>query len=175
MMPLVDVCAQTLTCLGLLLAGAVDGVTQPPPLEQMALSLTNYWFFDSAGAPVAYEGQADGDPSVYGSLYPTSAGHKWQVAGCIGGLKDSPWPAWTKTYLGPDAVSYTTAVSFLWYGERVTLVCADTFGLESYRRPFFHEGCGCWVVPVDILTDEPVKAFVWEWETTAVSFGEIDE
>lgn len=172
MMPLVDVCAQTMTCLALLLAGTLDGV-QPPPLEQMALSLTNYDLFQGGEMAVAWNGQANGDPAHYGSNYPTSPAHVWRVAACIGAHPDGGVD-WTKTYQGPDTVSFTTAVSFWWGGQWVTLVCVDTFGRESYRRPFFHEGCACWVVPVDVLTDEPLRAFVWEWETTAVSFEVLE-
>jgi hypothetical protein len=130
----------------------------------MPLSLTNYWFFDSDGNPVPWAGQANGEPERYANLYPTSAAHEWRVAGCIQG--------WTKLYEGEW--SWTTAVSFTWGGEDRAVACFDNFGDEGYRRPFFHERYGLWVIPTDILTDEPVYGLVWDWATDMTRIEEIE-
>ena len=145
-------------CADLALAQA-NNVNCPPPLDEMALSLTNYWFYGPDGEPVAWEGQSDGDPSVYANSYPTSPEHEWLVSACIGD--------WTKLY-------NTTAVSFYWEGEWREVACYDAFGLESYREPFFHDGYGRWVIPVDILTDDPVYGLVTEWQTAVVPVGAVD-
>lgn len=171
-MPILPVCAQTaVSCLALTWVGFTAQL-QPPPLTEMPLSLTNYWFFDSDGNPVAWNGQANGEPDLYGNLYPTSASHEWQVAGCIN--------AWTKLYIEPGEDeepfdSYTTAVSFWWNGERHDLSCYDNFGDPDYRRPFFHERHGTWVIPVDVLTDEVVYGLVWDWSLDTAVIGEVDK
>jgi len=145
-------------CADPLLAQA-NHIECPPPLGEMALSLTNYWLFDEVGTPLAWGGQADGDPYHYANMQPTSAAHDWQVSACIGD--------WTKFY-------HTTAVTFWWQGEWRELVCYDAFGLESYRQPFFHEGHEQWVIPVDVLTSEPVYGLVDSWETATVPVGGIE-
>jgi hypothetical protein len=97
---IVPVC-QGINCLALMWAGFTAQL-QPPPLQEMPLGLTNYWFFDENGRPVAWNGQANGQPDYYANMYPTDAAHNWHVAGCI--------QDWTKIYHGQG--SMTTAVSF---------------------------------------------------------------
>jgi hypothetical protein len=43
----------------------------------------------------------------------------------------------------------------------------------DYRRPFYHPGYGTWIIPVDVLTDEPVYGLVWGWETAVVQIGDF--
>ncbi len=152
------VCAQTAACFALLLSGALERL-QPPPLEEMPLSITSYWLFDATGAPVAWEGQANGDPWHYANLEPTSPSHARQVAACI-----QPW-----TRFG-----WTTAVSFWWQGEWLTVACYDNFGAVSYRQPFYHDGYGRWVIPVDVLSPVPYHGLVREWETDMVQVGNLN-
>lgn len=136
-----------------------NNVYCPPPMADMALSLTSYWLFDDLGQPVAWGGQADGDPFVYANMYPTSPDHAWNVAACIG--------SWTRRY-------HTTAVSFFWGGAWRELACYDAFGAVNYREPFYHDGYGRWVIPVDILSPEPIHGLVMEWETAVVAVGAVD-
>jgi hypothetical protein len=161
---ILTLCETAAVCAIMLLSGSVEAVTVPPPISQMPLSLTNYWFFDSDGNPLPYGGQANGEPERYANLYPTSADHEWRVAGCI--------QDWTKLYEGWD--SWTTAVSFTWQGEARAVACFDNFGDEDYRRPFFHERYGLWIIPVDILTGEPVYGLVWDWAIDMTRIEEID-
>lgn len=158
---IVPVC-QGINCLALMWAGFTAQL-QPPPLQEMPLGLTNYWFFDKNGRPVAWNGQANGQPDYYANMYPTDAAHNWHVAGCI--------QDWTKIYHGQGSV--TTAVSFWWHGEQRELACYDNFGDADYRRPFYHPGYGTWIIPVDVLTDEPVYGLVWGWGTAVVQIGDF--
>lgn len=132
---------------------------QPPPIEQMPLSVTSYWLFDEAGQPVAWDGQADGDPHHYANMQPTSPGHANQVGACISD--------WTR-------FNWTTSVSFVWQGQPLDIACFDAFGAVSYRQPFFHEGYGTWVVPIDVLSPEPLHGLVWEWQTEVVLVEELE-
>ena len=148
---------QTVVCLALAITGALEQI-QPPPIEEMPLSLTNYWFFDSDGNPVPYGGQANGDPYHYANTEPTSADHAGKVAACI--------QEWT-------TFGWTTAVTFMWYGEQMTVACYDNFGAESYRQPFYHEGYSEWVVPIDLLSPVPYHGLVREWATDMVRVGNL--
>ncbi len=143
---------QTAVCVLALVSGALDNV-QPPLVEAMLLSITSYWLFDDAGQPVAWDGQADGDPHHYANMVKTDPAHAGTVAACIG--------EWV-------TLGWTTAVSFTWHGEPVTVACYDAFGLESYRRPFYHEGYGEWVVGLDVLSPAPLHGLVWDWHTDVV-------
>lgn len=136
-----------------------NNVNCPPAIEDMALSLTSYWFFGPDGEPVAWNGQADGNPEGYANSYPTSPDHAWRVSACIS--------EWTTLY-------WTTAVSFMWGSQIREVACYDNFGLESYREPFFHDGYGQWVIPVDVLTPEVVHGLVHDWSTTTVQVGAVD-
>lgn len=163
----------TLVCeAALCLAIALTGITEqlkPPPIEQMPLALTNYWFFDSSGNPVAWNYQANGEPDEYANLYPTDPSHAWQVAACI--------QDWTKLYVEPEPgyiAPYTTSISFWWNGQERTVACYDNFGAITYRRPFYHSGYGQWVIPVDVLTPEPVYGLVWDWSMDMVVIGELE-
>lgn len=151
-------CAQTAACLVLAIAGALES-TQPPPVADMPLSVTSYWIFDDSGVPVAWNGQANGDPDHYANGEATSPDHAGKVAACI-----QDW-----TLLG-----WTTAVTFWWGGEQMTVACYDNFGDEDYRRPFYHAGYGQWVVPIDILSPLPYHGLVWDWSRDVVQVGEID-
>ena len=124
-----------------------------PPVEEMPLSITSYWLFNDSGVSVPWGGQADGDPTVYANMMPTDPAHAEQVGACIG-----DWVT----------LGYTTAVSFTWQGKPLTIACWDAFGLESYRKPFFHGGYGEWVIPVDILSPLPYHGLVWEWQREMV-------
>ena len=110
--------------IAIILSSAISQVTQPPPVSEMPLSVTSFWFFDADGNPVAWQGQANGDPYHYANTEPTSADHAGKVAACI--------QEWT-------TFGWTTAVTFMWYGEQMTVACYDNFGAESYRQPFYHE------------------------------------
>ena len=144
---------QTAVCLLMAIAGTVQIGTAVPAVEDMPLSVTSYWLFDDTGQPVAWGGQADGDPLHYANGQTTSPDDAGRVAACIG--------EWVKR-------GYTTAVSFTWQGQPVTVACYDAFGLESYRQPFFHEGYGEWVVPIDLLSPVPFHGLVREWNTAVV-------
>lgn len=128
-------------------------------LEELPLSVTSYWPFDENGHAVAYGGQADGNPHVYANMMPTSPDHAHQVAACI-----SDW-----TTLG-----HTTAVTFWWLGEEITVACWDAFGAEAYRRPFFHDGYGRTVIPIDILSPTPYHGLVHDWSTLMVPVADPD-
>ena len=143
----------------LLVSSAISQVTQPPPVEQMPLSVTSFWFFDADGNPVAWQGQANGDPYHYANTEPTSADHAGKVAACI--------QEWT-------TFGWTTAVTFMWYGEQMTVACYDNFGAVNYRQPFFHEGYGEWVVPIDILSPVTYHGLVREWSTDMVRVGNLN-
>ena len=145
-------------CLIIALAGAMQQL-QPPPVDEMPLSVTSYWLFDDSGNPVAWGGQADGDPHHYANMYPTSPDHAGKVGACIS--------AWVKR-------GWTKAISFLWQGKRIIIHCYDAFGLESYRQPFYHDGYGRWVVPVDILSPVPYHGLVLEWEASVVEVGDLE-
>ena len=80
-----------------------NNVNCPPAIEEMALSLTSYWFFGPDDEPIPWNGQADGDPERYANSHPTSADHAWQVSACISD--------WTTLY-------WTTAVSFTWGSQQ---------------------------------------------------------
>ena len=147
---------QTAVCLLLMVSGALDSV-QPPPIEQMPLSITSYWLFDDVGTPVAFGGQADSDPTVYANMVQTDPAHAGEVGACIQSWVTRP---------------YTTAVSFTWQGQELQVACYDNFGLESYRRPFYHEVYGVWVVPVDVLSPYPMHGLVWDWSTEIVRVTE---
>lgn len=150
-------CGQTAVCLALAIAGALEAM-QPPPVDQMPLSVTSYWLFDDSGTAVAWNGQANGDPNHYANGEATSPAHAGRVAACI--------QDWTR-------LGWTTAVSFWWDGQLVEVACYDNFGLASYRQPFYHSGYGRWVVPVDVLSPVPLHGLVEQWETAVVVVGEI--
>lgn len=154
---IVPIC-QGINCAALFVAGTL-GQLQPPPIEAMPLSLTSYWLFDDTGQPVAWSGQADGDPGHYANMVHTDPAHAGKIGACIGEWVTMP---------------YTTAVSFTWQGQRYDVACFDAFGLESYRQPFYHEGYGVWVVPVDVLSPVPLHGLVWEWEAAMIGVGEVD-
>ena len=143
----------------LLVSSAISQVTQPPPVSEMPLSVTSFWFFDADGNPVAWKGQANGDPYHYANTEPTSADHAGKVAACI--------QEWT-------TFGWTTAVTFMWYGEQMTVACYDNFGAVNYRQPFFHEGYGEWVVPIDILSPVTYHGLVREWSTDMVRVGNLN-
>ena len=151
---MIQVC-QSAACLAVAIAGVLNQL-QPPPIESMPLSVTSYYIFDDEGHVVAWEGQADSDPSVYANMQPTSPADAGKVAACIGDWVTLPW---------------TTAVSFTWKGEPMTVACYDAFGLESYRRPFYHDGYGAWCIPIDILSPTPYQGLVWDWSTEMVEVG----
>jgi hypothetical protein len=125
----------------------------------MPLSVTAYWFFGPDGEPIPWNGQADGSPEAYANMQPTSPDHAQKVGACI--------QDWTLFY-------WTTAVSFVWQGQELQVACYDNFGLESYRQPFYHDGYGVWVVPVDVLSPYPMHDLVWDWHTDMVRVEEID-
>ena len=147
---------QALECLALLWGGFTSQL-QPPPVGEMPLSITSYWMFDDNGNPVAWEGQANGDPGHYANGEATSPDHACKVGACI--------QDWT-------LLNWTTAATFWWQGEQMTIACYDNFGLESYRRPFYHAGYGEWVIPIDVLSPLPYHGLVWEWGTEMVKVGE---
>jgi hypothetical protein len=150
-------------CAIAVMAGALDAM-QPPPIEKMPLSLTSYYFLDEDGEPVAWNYQANGDPGRYANMYPTSANHEWKVAACI--------QDWTKLWQGE--FSWTTSVSFMWDSVEREVSCFDNFGAVGYRQPFFHEGYGEWVIPLDIMTDEPVHGLVWGWSSDMARIEAVD-
>lgn len=123
------------------------------PIDSLPLSVTSYWPFVD-GQPMAWAGQADGDPHHYANMQPTSPDHAGQVAACI--------QDWTRR-------EWTTALSFTWQGQPMTLACWDTFGAESYRQPFYHDGYGKWVIPVDVLSPAPYHGLVRDWQREVVS------
>lgn len=59
---------------------------------------------------------------------------------------------------------WTNTVIFWWNGEQRMVACNDAFGRESYRQPFYHDGYGLWVIPVDVFSPEPIHGLVWEWQ-----------
>lgn len=142
----------------LLLWGGITAQLQPPPIEQMPLSVTSFWMFDDNGNPVAWGGQANGDPGHYANGEATSPAHAGKVAACI--------QDWT-------LLNWTTAVSFWWGGEQMTVACYDNFGAPSYRRPFYHAGYGTWVVPIDLLSPLPYHGLVWDWSRDVVQVGTV--
>lgn len=154
---MITILCETSLCALLMVSGAVESLTAVPPIEGMPLSLTSYWFWDEDGQPVAWAGQADGDPFHYANMVETDPAHAGKVGACIGAWVTRPW---------------TTAVSFTWQGQQYDVACFDAFGDVDYRRPFYHEGYGAWVVPVDLLSPVPLHGLVWEWDTAIVEVGE---
>lgn len=150
----------TAACIGLVIAGALQSIGPRPPLDAMPLSVTSYWFYDEDGQPVAWKGQADGDPSIYGNSYPTDISHAGRVGACIQELVRRVT---------------THAFTFTWRGQLITIHCYDTFGKVSYRRPFYHNGYGRWVIPIDILSPTPYHGLVSEWSLSVVEVGSIDK
>jgi hypothetical protein len=147
---------QTAVCIIIAISGAIEAATAVPPIESMPLSVTSYWLFDADGEAVAWNGQANGDPWHYANGEATSPDHAGKVAACI--------QDWTLLY-------WTTAVSFWWGGEFITVACYDNFGAVDYRQPFYHDGYGEWVVPIDILSPVPFHGLVRDWSTAVVKVG----
>ena len=90
----------------------------------------------------------------------------WQVGACV--------QDWTRLWPGEGSNSWTTAVFFEWNGQARELACCDTFGDVDYRRPFFHERYGLWVIPVDVLTNEPSYGLIWDWHADMTRIEEIE-
>lgn len=142
----------TAICMFMILA-AVEGLNCPPPIEEMPLSVASYWTMDEDGNYIAWNGQADDSPELAANGTYLTPDLAWQAGACIS--------EWTTRY-------WTTSVVFQWGGEVREVACHDEFGRESYRRPFFHDGYGLWVIPVDVFSPEPVHGLVWEWNTGRV-------
>lgn len=138
----------TAICIYTVLA-VVEGLNCPPPLEDMPLSLTSYWTMDSDGNYVPWNGQADDTPHLAANGTLLTPDMAWQTSACISD--------WTTRY-------WTNTVIFWWNGEQREVACNDEFGRESYRQPFYHDGYGLWVIPVDVFSPEPVHGLVWEWQ-----------
>ncbi len=130
--PLID----GLVGLGLVLSPEYN----PPPIQDMCLSVTSYWVWDSFGDIFSgWEGQCDENCSLTAAGYtlpPQAEDYFGGYAACI--------QDWTKLKTFP-----TTIVKFADY----SLYCVDNFGDLDYRAPFYHDNYKRWVIPVDILAE----------------------
>lgn len=126
----------------------------PPPISTLCLSLTNYWVWDENGDILpGFHGQCDEDCSTMASGYKLPAREEDYVgdyAACI--------QEWT------SRAGYPTMHIHI-DGATNELACVDTFGRESYRKPFYHLKWDRWVIPVDILRKFPVAGVWCEYET----------
>jgi hypothetical protein len=129
--------------------------TIPKPSE-VCLSLTAYWPFDEQGNPQPWNGQADATPTQTANGYHITVDDRNKVAAAplplIGGNVDA---------LGIEAT------------------IQDTFGHEVYQHgAFWHDGYERWVLPIDILSDEPIHYLVcddFEVTTSKIRFdGSLD-
>jgi hypothetical protein len=129
-----------------------DPVPMEPPTHEIPIHMTNYNPWDEQGILMVSgnkTSQCDNDCSrtAAGFEIPTKA---------------------------EDLNTYVAACPFPDVGFEITIrgvkyFCWDTFGNEYYRAgPFFHEGRGVWVYPVDILTPHPIYQLVpaEEWYFT---------
>lgn len=139
----------TAICLYAVLA-LVEGLNCPPPVHTMPLSLTNYWTMDEEGRYIPWNGQADDSPHLAANGKLLTADSNWLSAACI-----SEW----------TTIGWTTEIRFTYGGQERATACNDEFGRVTYRKPFYHEGYGLWVIPVDVYTPEPIHTLIWEWGT----------
>lgn len=119
----------------------------PSEITFYPLHVTSYSVWDSEGNIMSgYGGQCDSDCRYTATMFRL--------------------PDRVKDYAGGVAACITD-----WIGKAVyvpgygTYRCLDTFGLKSYRVPFFHDGRGLDVVPIDLLTrpDQPIHDLVYNW------------
>lgn len=115
----------------------------PPPMEELCVSITNYWVWNEAGELIPWNGQADGDPGHTADMTPLSLDLEWQIAA-------GPLPLMGRTYVFPN-------------GHEVRI--ADTFGAPAYQAgPFWHYTYDQFVWGLDVLTDEPLHYLLCEGE-----------
>lgn len=111
---------------------------QMPTAKDVCISLTAYWPFDEQGNAIPWNGQADGSPNQTANGFHITADHKNTIAAAplplIGGRVK---------IMGLDA-----AIN-------------DTFGNVVYQHGvFWHDGYEHWVLPVDILSNDPIHYLV---------------
>lgn len=140
------------------LIALVNGVECPPPIHETSLLILNYWPLNELNEFVPFNYQADDSPQYAGTGFKLEVDMAGQVGACISGWSKSGW---------------TTAVSF-WYREEYhTVVCVDSFGLNSYRHPFYHPNFEQYVIALDIFSPTPIYELIEEWTITTVNTQEM--
>jgi hypothetical protein len=124
----------------------------PPPIREMPLHVTTYYVWTPDGDRMdGWGGQCDS------TCRWTAAGYELpqRVEDYQGGYAACV-SSWVRLKGYP-----TVVVNIPGYGE---WRCVDAFGAVGYRQPFWHEGRGLWVVPIDLLR-EPAHDLVYGWTT----------
>jgi hypothetical protein len=137
------------------------GIVPPKPdINSMCLHVTSYWPYDENG--IIYDGwhyQCNESCRMTGGLYvlpDLASQYNGGFAACITG--------WTARYGWPTSwieIDQGYANGTGWY---TNVACVDGFGAESYRQPFYHWNYQQWVIPIDILSKQPIHELVCNWD-----------
>lgn len=133
-------------------------MNSPPPVNDMCLSVTSYWVWDSFGDIFpGWEGQCNEDCSLTAAGYELPPRAEEYTGGYAACIQD-----WTKLKGFP-----TKVVKF----DDFRVYCVDNFGDPNYRAPFYHDYYQRWVIPVDILA-EGVHELQCNW---TLEWGNVPE
>lgn len=148
-------CKMFLIIISLILLGPCDNTVADyePPMECMPVQVTNFtpYLLDDSGQPVLVDNKLQFHTETNmqcmvpcnktGTLMTITRSSIGYYAACI---KD--WLGWHIMVAGRH----------LW--------CVDNFGDPTYQKPYFNDRRQEWVIPVDILTHEPLNYLTFEWQ-----------
>lgn len=123
-----------------------------PPVDCLPVHVTNYhsYILNDIGQPILANGQLQ--------FYQYTNQQCQVPCNKTGGMVEITF----------DSIDYFAACIKDWYGWHIEINsveywCIDSFGNPGLRKPYFNESWQQWVIPVDILTHEPLSYLTYDW------------
>lgn len=125
-----------------------------PPMECMPVQVTNFvpYMLNEAGEPIIENGKL--------KFYQETNMQCMVPCNKTGSLLS----------IDMDSIGYFSACILDWHFRKIKvdgqeLWCVDNFGDPTYQKPYFDDNWQKWVIPVDILTHEPLIYLTYNYES----------